>query len=136
MTVWPARRMRSRMLPPILPRPMRPSCIAVMSEHFLQFTVGGHEGGGGGVEAGDVGALGPGGFDALGEDLAELDAPLVEGVDVPDRALDERLVLVEGDQLTQDRGGERLGQDGGRGVVALEGAVRHLLLGNALRADL
>src|SRR4051812_309382 len=108
MTVWPERRMRSRMLPPILPRPISPNC---MSEHFLQFTVGGHQGGGGGVEAGDVGALGQGGFDAPGEDLAELDAPLVEGVDVPDRALDEHLVLVEGDQLAEDRGGELLGQN-------------------------
>src|SRR6478672_13754230 len=32
-TSWPARRNRSRMLPPILPRPMRPSC---MSRAFLQ----------------------------------------------------------------------------------------------------
>src|SRR6478609_6189781 len=27
-TSWPARRRRSRMLPPIFPRPMRPSCMA------------------------------------------------------------------------------------------------------------
>src|SRR6218665_2934905 len=33
--------------------------------------------------------------------LAELHAPLVEGVDAPDRALRERDVLVERDQLTE-----------------------------------
>src|ERR1700692_3599270 len=30
--------------------------------------------------------------------LAELDAPLVEGIDVPDRALGENLVLIERDE--------------------------------------
>src|SRR5436309_1591256 len=34
----------------------------------------------------------------FGELLAELDAPLVEAVDVPDHALGEHLVLVERDQ--------------------------------------
>src|SRR5437660_12729484 len=45
------------------------------------------------------------GDDALGELLAQLDAPLIEGVDVPDDALGEHAVLVEGDQLA-----ERLGR--------------------------
>src|SRR3954454_20062404 len=114
MTVWPARRMRSRMLPPILPRPIRPICMSV---HFLSVTksaVRGHEGGGGGVEAGDVGPRGERGLDALGEDLAQLDAPLVEGVDVPDGALYEHLVLVQRDQLAQHGGGQLAGEDGGR----------------------
>src|SRR3546814_9416359 len=36
-----------------------------------------------------------------GELLAELDAPLVEGVDAPDAALHEDLVLVEGDEAAE-----------------------------------
>ena len=38
---------------------------------------------------------------SLGEHFAELDAPLVEAVDVPDRTLHEDRVLVEGDQLAE-----------------------------------
>src|SRR5581483_2109860 len=36
--------------------------------------------------------------DRLGELFAELDAPLIEGVDVPDHTLRENLVLVQRDQ--------------------------------------
>ena len=36
--------------------------------------------------------------DLLGKLLAQLDAPLVVGVDAPDRALDKRDVLVQGDE--------------------------------------
>lgn len=35
---------------------------------------------------------------ALRENLAELDAPLIVAVDVPDYALDENLVLVKSDE--------------------------------------
>ena len=38
------------------------------------------------------------GDDALGEDFAEFDAPLVEGVDLPEDALGEDAHLVEGDE--------------------------------------
>ena len=41
------------------------------------------------------------GHDPLRELLAELDAPLVERVDVPDRTLGEHLVLVERDELAE-----------------------------------
>ena len=41
------------------------------------------------------------GNDALGERLAQLHAPLVEGIDLPDRALREDAVLVERDQLAE-----------------------------------
>ena len=41
------------------------------------------------------------GGDPLGQHLAELDAPLVERVDVPDRALREDAVLVERDELAE-----------------------------------
>ncbi len=35
--------------------------------------------------------------DFLGEDFAEFDAPLIEGIDAPDGALREDRVFVEGD---------------------------------------
>ena len=43
------------------------------------------------------------GDDALGERLAQLHAPLVERIDLPDRALGEDAVLVERDQLAERR---------------------------------
>ena len=42
--------------------------------------------------------------EARGELLAQFDAPLVEGIDVPDRRFDEDLVLVEGDEPPSVRG--------------------------------
>ena len=44
------------------------------------------------------------GLDGLGQLLAELHAPLVVGVDVPDDALGEDLHLVHGDQRAQGEG--------------------------------
>ena len=72
---------------------------------------------------------------ALGELLAELDAPLVEGVDVPDGALNEREVLVVSNQGTESTRGDLLGQDGGCGPVAEESLVRNELIGSALGLD-
>src|SRR5437763_17215076 len=46
----------------------------------------------------------------LGEPLAELNAPLIEGIDAPDDALREHAVLVERDELTQGCGIELLEQ--------------------------
>ena len=60
----------------------------------------------------------------FGEHLAQLDAPLVEGVDPPDRALREDAVLVEGDQRAERVRREPLGEDHVRGPVALEHPVR------------
>src|SRR3954469_24369042 len=48
--------------------------------------------------------------------LAELDSPLIEGVDPPDRALREDAVLVEGDQGAQCVRREAVGQDHVRGT--------------------
>ena len=39
--------------------------------------------------------------DALGERFAKFDTPLIEGVDVPDDALGEDVVFVEGDELAE-----------------------------------
>ena len=44
--------------------------------------------------------------DVLCKHLAEFHAPLVEGVDVPDTALSEDLVLIQGDELTQQVWGQ------------------------------
>src|SRR6476619_6300919 len=49
--------------------------------------------------------------------LAQLDSPLVEGVDAPDGALDERRVLVQGHELAERGRGELGGQDRGGGPV-------------------
>ena len=49
--------------------------------------------------------------DALGERLAQLDAPLVKGVDPPDGALREDIMLVERDQFPERVRGQAFGQD-------------------------
>ena len=59
--------------------------------------------------------------------LAQLDAPLVERVDVPDRALHEHLVLVERDDLAERRRIEPLIDHRRRGPVAGEQLVRQQL---------
>src|SRR5262245_5307659 len=51
------------------------------------------------------------GQDALGEDLAELDTPLIERVDLPDHALREDAVLVQGDELAKRSGRQLLDED-------------------------
>src|SRR5262245_61241515 len=52
------------------------------------------------------------GRDAVGEDFAQFDSPLVERIDVPDRALHENAVLVKGDNLAEGRGGQSIEQKG------------------------
>ena len=74
--------------------------------------------------------------DALGQHLAQLDAPLIERVDVPDGALGEDAVLVEGDQLAERLRREPFGQDRVRRPVALEDAVRDEPIGRAFGLDL
>jgi len=63
------------------------------------------------------------GDDALGEDFAEFDAPLVEGVDVPEDALSKDAHLVERDEAAEDGGGEFFGEDDIGRAVAVEDAV-------------
>src|SRR6202789_4378167 len=74
--------------------------------------------------------------DPLGQHLAELDAPLVERVDLPDRPLCEHAVLVKRDQLAERRRGQPVEQNGVGRPVALEGPVRQEPVGRALGLDL
>ena len=70
------------------------------------------------------------------QNLAQLDTPLVEAVDVPDGALGESEVLVVDDQRTQSPGRDLLCEDRGRGSVAEEGFVWDELLGGPFGLDL
>src|SRR3954454_13753028 len=63
-----------------------------------------------------------GGSDLHGQLLAELNAPLVKRVDAPDRALRERDVFVQCDQLTEHLRGERRREDRRGRSVARERA--------------
>ena len=74
--------------------------------------------------------------DLLGKLLAELDAPLVVGVDAPDRALNKGDVLVHGNELAERVGGQAVAKDRGSRAVAGEDARGHDLLGRALGTDL
>src|SRR4029077_10198986 len=68
--------------------------------------------------------------------LAQLDTPLVERVDVPNRTLCKDTVLVEGDEFTESFGGESLGQDCVRWAGTLGTWVRNKPVRRALRLDL
>src|SRR3984885_8833806 len=76
------------------------------------------------------------GNDAHGEDFAELDTPLVEGVDLPDCSLDEDTVLVECNELAERCGGHVFGEDDGGWAVALEGLVGDEPVGDAFGLEL
>src|SRR5207249_421589 len=65
------------------------------------------------------------GHDALGELLTQLDAPLVERVDVPDRSLNKDAVLVQRDELAERFWSQPLDQECARWPVAFEGSMRH-----------
>lgn len=73
----------------------------------------------------------------LGKDLAQLNAPLVEAVDVPDGTLDKSQVLVVDNQGAQlSRADDIAHQDGGGWSVAEEALVRDEILGRALSSEL
>src|SRR5882724_1382272 len=63
--------------------------------------------------------------DALRQDLAQLNAPLIERIDVPDDTLCENRVLVESNELAQRLRREPLSHDGVRRAIAFKDAVRH-----------
>ncbi len=65
------------------------------------------------------------GKDDLGELLAELDAELIEAVDVPDDSLYEDLVLIERDQSAERSRREALQHESIAWTIAGKGLVRH-----------
>lgn len=73
--------------------------------------------------------------DLLGQTLPQLDAPLVEAVDVPDRALGKGQVLVVGDEGAERARGDFLREDGRSRSVAEEGFVRDEFGGGAFGFD-
>lgn len=73
----------------------------------------------------------------LGKHLAQLNAPLVEAVNVPDGTLDKSQVLVVDNQGTQlSRADDISHQDGCGWSVAEEALVRDEILGRALSSEL
>src|ERR1700674_472895 len=72
----------------------------------------------------------------LRQHLAELDAPLIERIDVPDDALHEDAVLVEGDDCAKGLRRQPLREQGVGRPVAFEDAVRYELGRRALGDDL
>src|SRR6266581_2864593 len=68
----------------------------------------------------------------LGQRLAELHAPLIEGVDVPDRALHEHAVLVERDERAERVWRKPLAKDGVAGTIAFESAMWNQVVGRSL----
>src|SRR5579875_4176061 len=74
--------------------------------------------------------------DFLRELLAEFHAPLVERVDMPDRALGEYAVLVQRDQRAQGTRRQVFGEDGVRGPVTLADTMRHQPFRRAFLAHL
>ena len=74
--------------------------------------------------------------DPLGQRLAQLHTPLIEGIDLPNRALGEDAVLVQRYQLAQRLRRQPLQQERVGRTVTLEGAVRHQPVGRAFRLDL
>ena len=76
------------------------------------------------------------GRDLLRKLLAQLDAPLVVGVQAPDRTLDKGDVLVQRDELAQRVRVQRVAKDRGGRAVAGEDARRDHPLRGALRTDL
>src|SRR6476620_4023867 len=76
------------------------------------------------------------GDDALGQGLAQLNAPLVERINVPDDALRENGVLVERDELAEHFRREPFGKNHVRWAIALEHSMRRQPIRRALSLDL
>src|SRR5690348_17326429 len=63
--------------------------------------------------------------------LAQLYSPLIERIDVPDRALGENGVFIESNQLAQRRRGQLLHQNSVGGPVSLKCAMGNQPIGGA-----
>src|SRR6266540_6302750 len=73
---------------------------------------------------------------ALGQHFAQLNAPLVKRINVPDNALGEDAVLVESDELAKRFRCEPISEDRIRRAIAVEYAMRHEPIRRALCLDL
>ena len=73
------------------------------------------------------------GYDALGEDFAQLNAPLVEGIDTPYCSLGENTVLVERNQFAQRRRRQPVGQNSVGRPITFEHPMRNEPIRRALR---
>src|SRR5271167_4655058 len=76
------------------------------------------------------------GDDVLGQHLAQLNTPLIKGVNLPDCALRKDAVLVQRHQLAQDLRRKRLDQNRIRRPIALEDAMRNQPVRSSLRLHL
>ena len=61
--------------------------------------------------------------DPVCQHLSQFYSPLIEGIDVPDRSLDEHLVFIQGNELTQHFRGEFRSEDCICRVVSFECSV-------------
>src|SRR5436305_948541 len=132
--VCPSRMMRRTMLAPMRPNPIIPNCMSAL---LAGGAVAADECVGGAVvtERGFVVGRELAG-DLLRQHLAQFDAPLVEGVDRPDRALREDTVLVQRDERAQRVGRQAFEQHRVGRTVALEHAMRDEPVFRPLGADL
>src|SRR5207249_4086055 len=73
---------------------------------------------------------------ALGQHFAQLNAPLVKRINIPDNALGEDGVLVKSNELAERFQHEPFGEERIRRAVALEDAMRHEPIRRALSLDL
>src|ERR1700745_3710324 len=69
---------------------------------------------------------------ALSQELAELHAPLVKRIDLPDRALGENGMFIESDELAQSLGQKPHGKNGVRRAIAFEHSMRNEPVRSAL----
>src|SRR5258708_22658773 len=74
--------------------------------------------------------------DALGQDLAEFYAPLIDRVDAPNRSLGEHAVLVQRHELSERGWGKTIQHDGVRRPIAFEHSMRDEPIGRAFGLDL
>ena len=76
------------------------------------------------------------GNDPLRQRLAQLDAPLIERIDLPDHPLREHAMFVEGNQFAEDCGRQLVRKDCVGRAVAFEDAMRDEPVRSAFRLHL
>lgn len=76
------------------------------------------------------------GDDALSQNFAELNAPLIERIDLPDRTLGKHGVFVQSDKFAERLRRELGGKDRIRRTIAFENAMRDEPIRRALGFDL